>query len=122
MRRRGRAGAGRAKEDLDLVWKALADPTRRAILDLLRENPRNTTEIVDRIPGLTRFGVMKHLAVLREAGLVLSREEGRQVVNTLNVVPIRLIYERWVSGYQDLWVRSLTSLKRSLEQEPDDEK
>ena len=75
---------------------------------------------MDRIPGLTRFGVMKHLAVLRQAGLVLTREEGRQVVNTLHVVPIRLIYERWVSDYQDLWVRSFTSLKRSLEQDRDD--
>lgn len=76
---------------------------------------------MDRIEGLTRFGVMKHLAVLRQAGLVRTREEGRQVVNTLNVVPIRLIYERWVSDYQDLWVRSLTSLKRSLEQSRDEE-
>ena len=90
-------------------------------MDLLRENPRTTTEIVGRIPGLTRFGVMKHLTVLRQAGLVLTREEGRQVVNTLNVVPIRLIYERWVSDYQDLWVRNFTSLKRSLERSPDDE-
>ena len=74
-----------------------------------------------RIPGLTRFGVMKHLTVLRQAGLVLAREEGRQVVNTLNVVPIRLIYERWVSDYQDLWVRNLTGLKRSMERNPDDQ-
>jgi DNA-binding transcriptional ArsR family regulator len=75
---------------------------------------------VDRIPGLSRFGVMKHLAVLREASLVRTREEGRQVVNTLNVVPIRLIYERWVSDYQDLWIRNLSSLKRSLEETNDD--
>jgi DNA-binding transcriptional ArsR family regulator len=102
-------------EDLEPVWKALADPTRRAILDLLRRKPRTTTEIVERVPGLSRFGVMKHLAVLREAGLVQTREHGRTVVNSLNVVPIRLIYERWVSGYQDLWARKLTGLKRSLE-------
>ena len=76
---------------------------------------------MDRIPGLTRFGVMKHLSVLRQANLVLTREEGRQVVNTLNVVPIRLIYERWVSDYQDLWVRSFTSLKRSLEEQSREE-
>jgi DNA-binding transcriptional ArsR family regulator len=103
--------------DLDRVWKALSDPTRRAILDLLRRKPRTTTEIVERIPDISRFGVMKHLAVLRGAGLVQAREEGRSVVNSLNVVPIRLIYERWVSDYQDLWVRKLTGLKRSLEQE-----
>ena len=107
------------KDDLDLVWKALADPTRRAILDVLRRNPRTTTEIVERIPGLSRFGVMKHLAVLREAGLVQTREEGRSVVNSLNVIPIRLIYERWVSDYQDLWARRLSGLKRSMEREGD---
>jgi DNA-binding transcriptional ArsR family regulator len=102
-------------EDLDRVWKALADPTRRAILDLLRLRPRTTTEIVEQIPDISRFGVMKHLAVLRGAGLVQTREDGRSVVNSLNVVPIRLIYERWVSDYQDLWARKLTNLKRSLE-------
>lgn len=105
------------KEDLDLAWRALADPTRRAILDLLRRSPKTTNEIVERIPDLSRFGVMKHLAVLREAGLVHTREEGRSVVNTLNVVPIRLIYERWVSDYQDLWARNLIGLKRSMERE-----
>jgi DNA-binding transcriptional ArsR family regulator len=104
-------------DDLDHVWKALADPTRRAILDLLRQKTRTTSEIVERIPSISRFGVMKHLAVLRGAGLVQTREEGRSVVNSLNVVPIRLVYERWVSDYQDLWVRKLTGLKRSLEKE-----
>ena len=107
-------------EDLDRVWKALADPTRRAILDLLRRKPRTTTDIVERIPELSRFGVMKHLVVLRGAGLVQTREEGRSVVNTLNVVPIRWIYERWVSDYEDLWVRRLSGLKRSLEEEERD--
>ena len=107
-------------DDLGPVWKALADSTRRAILDLLRRKPRRTTDIVERIPDLSRFGVMKHLAVLREAGLVQSREEGRSVVNSLNVTPIRLIYERWVSDYQDLWVRRLSRLKRSLERGGED--
>lgn len=102
-------------DDLDAVWKALSDPTRRSILDLLRKGPCTTTEIVERFPGLTRFGVMKHLAVLRDAGLVQDRWEGRRRINSLNVVPIRLIYERWVSGYQDLWASKLTSLKKSLE-------
>jgi len=102
-------------DDLDRIWRALADPTRRAILDLLRRKPRMTTDIVGRFPDLSRFGVMKHLSVLREAGLVQTREEGRSVVNSLNVVPIRLIYERWVSNYQDVWARKLTGLKRSLE-------
>src|SRR5690349_22945527 len=104
-------------DDLDLVWKALADPTRRAILDLLRQRPQTTNEIVERIPDLSRFGVMKHLAVLRDANLVQTRDEGRTVVNSLNVIPIRLVYERWVSHYQDLWARRLTGVKRSLEKE-----
>ena len=103
------------KDDLDLVWKALSDPTRRSILDLLRKGPMTTTEIVDRFPSLTRFGVMKHLSVLRDAGLVQDRWEGRRRINSLNAVPIRMIYERWVSGYQDLWASKLTSLKKSLE-------
>jgi len=103
--------------DLDRVWKALADPTRRGILDQLRSGPRSTTDIVAAVPGLSRFGVMKHLSVLREAGLVQTREEGRVVYNSLNVIPIRQIYERWVSGYQDLWARQWTSLRRSLEEE-----
>ena len=103
------------KDELDLVWKALSDPTRRSILDLLRKGPMTTTEIVDRFPSLTRFGVMKHLSVLRDAGLVQDRWEGRRRINSLNAVPIRMIYERWVSGYQDLWASKLTSLKKSLE-------
>jgi len=109
-------------DDLDQVWKALADPTRRTVLDLLRRKPRTTTEIVERIPDISRFGVMKHLAVLRGAGLVRTREHGRSVVNSLNVVPIRLIYERWVSDYQGLWARKLTRLKRSLERGRSDDR
>ena len=106
---------GGAKNDLDPVWRALSDPTRRSILDLLRTSPLTTTEIVAHFPNLSRFGVMKHVTVLRDAGLVQERWEGRRVINSLNVVPIRLIYERWVSGYQDLWAGTLTSLKKSLE-------
>jgi DNA-binding transcriptional ArsR family regulator len=93
--------------DLDEVWKALSDPTRRAILDLLRKGPRTTTEIVDAFPHLTRFGVMKHMDVLREAHLINTREEGRQRINSLNAVPIRQIYERWVSRYSDFWADTL---------------
>ena len=106
------------KDDLDLVWKALSDPTRRSILDLLRKGPCSTTDVVARFPDLSRFGVMKHLTVLRDAGLVQSRWEGRRCINSLNVVPIRMIYERWVSGYQDLWVSKLSALKTSLEDRP----
>ncbi|HZE81032.1 MAG TPA: metalloregulator ArsR/SmtB family transcription factor [Candidatus Polarisedimenticolia bacterium] len=99
------------KDKLDPVWKALSDPTRRAVLDLLRDRPRTTTEIVDAFPHLTRFGVMKHLDTLREAGLVHTREEGRQRFNSLNVFPIRQIYERWVSPFQEVWSSHLLGIK-----------
>lgn len=108
---------GETSNDLDNVWKALSDPTRRSILDSLRKGPLTTTEIVTLHPDLTRFGVMKHLDVLRDAGLVLDRWVGRSRINSLNVVPIRQIYERWVSGYEDLWASKLTSLKHALESE-----
>jgi DNA-binding transcriptional ArsR family regulator len=101
--------------DLDPIFKALSDPTRRSILDLLREGPKTTTEIVDAFPKLSRFGVMKHVDVLRNADLIQTREDGRQRVNSLNAVPIRQIYERWVSNYQELWVDKLLRLKDDLE-------
>jgi DNA-binding transcriptional ArsR family regulator len=102
-------------DDLDPIWKALSDPTRRAILDLLRQGPRTTTEIVDAFPHLTRFGIMKHIDVLREAGLIATREEGRQRVNSLNVVPIRQIYERWVGRFEELWSSHLLRIKELAE-------
>lgn len=105
-------------DDLDGIWKALADHTRRQILDFLRDGPRTTTEIVVRFPHLSRFGVMKHLDVLRETGLVITLSEGRNRLNSLNPVPIRQIYERWVSGYMDLWASQLTGLKKMLEDRP----
>jgi DNA-binding transcriptional ArsR family regulator len=108
------------QDKLDPVWKALADPTRRAILDLLRDKPRTTTEIVDAFPHLTRFGVMKHLDSLREAGLVNTREEGRQRWNSLNVFPIRQIYERWVSPFQEMWASQLLGIKNMAEQARED--
>ncbi len=104
-------------DDLDGVWKALADPTRRGILDLLRQGPRTTTEIVEAFPHLSRFGVMKHIDVLRESGLVQTREEGRQRVNSLNAVPIRQIYERWVSPFQELWSNQLLRIKDTVEKQ-----
>jgi DNA-binding transcriptional ArsR family regulator len=104
------------KDKLDPVWKALADPTRRSILDLLRDRPLTTTEIVDAFPHLTRFGVMKHLDALRESALVHTREEGRQRVNSLNVFPIRQIYERWVSPFQEVWSGHLLGIKELAEQ------
>src|ERR1700736_3868077 len=102
-------------DDLDAVWKALSDKTRRAILDLLRQGPRTTTEIVEAFRHLTRFGVMKHIEVLREAGWVNARQEGRQRVNPLNAVPIRQIYERWVSRYEDFWANKLLRLQEDVQ-------
>jgi DNA-binding transcriptional ArsR family regulator len=99
------------------VWKALSDPTRRAILDLLRDGPRTTSEIVEGFPHITRFGVMKHLDVLRQAHLVQAREAGRQRVNSLNVVPIRQIYERWVSPFHELWASELLRIKELAEED-----
>jgi DNA-binding transcriptional ArsR family regulator len=104
--------------DLDKVWKALSDPTRRAILDLLRQGPRPTTAIVEAFPRLTRFGVMKHIDVLRAAGLVNTREEGRQRVNSLNAVPIQQIYERWVSRYEEFWADKLLRLQEDFPEDP----
>jgi len=101
--------------ELDPVWRALADPTRREILDLLRIAPRTTTALVEHFPHLSRFAVMKHTEVLRQAGLLQTREEGRRRVHTLNVVPIQQIYERWVRGFEGLWASQLLALKRSME-------
>ncbi len=107
--------SGNKAAELDAIWKALSDPTRRAILDMLREKGRTTTEIVVGFPHLSRFGVMKHLEVLREADLVQTREAGRQRMNTLNSVPIRQIYERWVSPFQELWSSELLRIKEIAE-------
>ena len=104
-------------DDLDGVWKALSDSTRRSILDLLRSGPRTTTQIVEAFPHLTRFGVMKHIDVLRDAGLVHTREEGRQRINSLNVVPIRQIYERWVGRFEELWSSHLLRIKEDAEEQ-----
>src|SRR4026208_820109 len=99
----------------DAVWKALADPTRRAILDLLREGPRTTAGMVEAVPHLKRCGVMKHVDVLREAGLINTREEGRRRINSLNAVPIRQIYERWVGPFAELWSSTLLRIKDDVE-------
>ncbi len=102
-------------DELDGVWKALSDSTRRSILDLLRQGPRTTTQIVEAFPHLSRFGVMKHIDVLREAGLIHTREERRQRINSLNVVPIRQIYERWVGRFEELWASHLLRIKEDAE-------
>src|SRR5919108_2661036 len=102
-------------DELDGVWKALSDSTRRSILDFLRQGPRTTTEIVEVFPHLSRFGVMKHIDVLRQADLIHTREERRQRINSLNVVPIRQIYERCVGRFEELWASHLLRIKEDAE-------
>ncbi|MGH8016225.1 MAG: ArsR/SmtB family transcription factor [Candidatus Zixiibacteriota bacterium] len=97
------------------VWKALADPTRRRILDLLAARSHNTGEICGHFRRLTRFGIMKHLAVLEKAGLVLTRRDGRFNWHFFNAVPIRKIYERWVSKYVGDLSHTLIELKNFSE-------
>jgi len=102
---------------IDDVFKALADPTRRAILDELRTGPKPTGQLVSLFAPMTRFGVMKHLKVLEDASLIVTQKEGRQRWNHLNAVPLRVIYERWVSKYEDQWAGSLIKLKETIESE-----
>ena len=100
---------------VDEVFKALADPTRRSLLDELFEDDGQTlTALEARLP-MSRFGVMKHLKVLEEANLVVTKRRGREKLHFLNPVPIRLIHDRWVSKYAEPWAQALTGLKRELE-------
>jgi DNA-binding transcriptional ArsR family regulator len=104
---------------MDEVFRALADPTRRDLLDaLFAEDGQTLSALEGRFP-MTRFGVMKHLRVLEEAGLVTTRKRGREKLHFLNPVPIRLIHERWVSKYAEPWASGLVNLKKDLEQEED---
>ena len=100
---------------MDEVFKALADPTRRQLLDeLFREDGQSLSALERRLP-MTRFGVMKHLRVLEQAGLVVSRRQGREKLHFQNPVPIRLVHDRWVSKYAEPWTASLSDIKRRLE-------
>jgi len=100
----------------DRVFKALADPTRRFLLDLLfTRDGRTLTELESELE-MTRFGVMKHLRVLEEAGLVVTRRSGREKLHFLNAVPIRLIHDRWIDKYRERRVSALAELKTQLEE------
>jgi DNA-binding transcriptional ArsR family regulator len=100
---------------MDRVFKALADPTRRGLLDeLFREDGQTLGALESRVP-MSRFGVMKHLRVLEDAGLVVTRKRGREKLHFLNPVPIRLIHDRWVSKYSEPWAAGLSELKTDLE-------
>jgi uncharacterized protein YndB with AHSA1/START domain len=104
--------------EMDEVFKALADPTRRGLLDELFRNDGQTLSALERRLPMTRFGVMKHLKVLEQAGLVITRRSGREKHHFLNPVPIRLVHDRWVSKYAEPWAATLSGLKRDLEGEP----
>ena len=99
----------------DRVFKALADPTRRFLLDRLHERDGRTLTELESELEMTRFGAMKHLRVLEEAGLVTTRRAGREKLHFLNPVPIRLIHDRWIDKYAERPVSALADLKRELE-------
>ena len=101
---------------MDEVFKALADPTRRELLDLLFEEDGQTLTALERRLPMSRFGVMKHLKVLEEADLVVARKRGREKLHFLNPVPIRLVHDRWVSKYAEPWAATLSGLKHELEE------
>src|SRR3954465_14251335 len=103
--------------DDDSVFKALADPSRRFLLDLLFERDGRTLSELESELAMTRFGVAKHLKVLEEAGLVLTRRSGREKLHFLNAVPIRLIHDRWIDKYTEHHITTLVDLKHALEEE-----
>lgn len=100
----------------DQVFKALADPTRRFLLDLLFEQAGRTLTELESGPEMTRFGVMKHLRVLENAGLVLTKRSGREKLHFLNPVPIRLVHDRWIDKYTERRISTLADLKHTLEE------
>ena len=102
-------------DDLDEVWRALSNASRRRMLDLLRDGRLTTGSIAEAFPDLSRFAVMQHLKVLERAGLVTAIRDGRLRYNYINPVPIQGIYDRWVSRYMQPWTDALTSLKHDLE-------
>jgi DNA-binding transcriptional ArsR family regulator len=105
-----------ADVDMDEVFKALGDPGRRALLDaLFARDGQRLNELCSVLPDITRFGVMKHLAVLESAGLVVTEKVGREKRHFLNVVPIQQISERWITKYAQPFARALTGLQRQLE-------
>ena len=104
--------------DDDRVFKALADPTRRYLLDLLFAREGQTLTELESAVEMSRYGVMKHLKVLEEADLVVTRRSGREKLHFLNAVPIRQVHDRWIDKYTERHVSALVDLKQQLESEP----
>ena len=102
---------------MDAVFRALADPTRRSLLDALFEEDGQTLSALEQRAAMTRFGVMKHLRVLEEARLITTKRRGREKLHFLNPVPIRLVHDRWVSKYAEPWAAALSGLKKSIEED-----
>lgn len=102
--------------DDDRVFRALADPTRRFLLDRLFARDGSTLGALESEVKMTRFGVMKHLRILEDAGLVVTRRSGREKLHFLNPVPIRLIHNRWINKYAERQVSALAELKHDLEE------
>src|SRR6202795_2677404 len=100
---------------MDDVFRALADPTRRSLLDELFKQDGQTLSTLEGRLAMTRFGVMKHLRLLEKAGLVITKRRGREKLHFLNPVPIRLVHDRWVSKYAEPWAAALSGLKQRLE-------
>jgi len=107
----------RGRKNLEPVWRALANPLRRRLLDLLCDGPQPTGALADEFPHHSRFAIMQHLGVLEGAQLVIRRRDGRTTMNYLNPVPIQQIHDRWVSRYQQPWTESLVDLKDQLERD-----
>jgi uncharacterized protein YndB with AHSA1/START domain len=103
---------------VDEIFKALADPTRRSLLDELFKHDGQTLSALEQRLSMTRFGVMKHLRVLEQARLVISQRNGREKLHFLNPVPIRLLHDRWIDKYTAPWTAVLSELKTTLEEEP----
>ena len=104
------------REETDAVFRALADPTRRLLLDaLFSEDGQTAGQLCGQVPSMSRFGVMKHVGILEEAGLVTSRREGRTKLHYLNPVPIGLVADRWISKYAAPFTRAMVGLRTGLE-------
>jgi DNA-binding transcriptional ArsR family regulator len=103
-------------DELEAVFRALADPTRRRMLDALFARDGQTAgELAALVPEMTRFGVAKHLGLLEEAGLLTTRRQGRSKLHFLNPVPIGLVADRWISKYAAPFTRAMVGIKRGLE-------
>jgi DNA-binding transcriptional ArsR family regulator/uncharacterized protein YndB with AHSA1/START domain len=105
---------------VDAIFKALADPTRRGLLDALFRKDGQTLSALGRRLDMTRFGVMKHLRILEEAGLVVTKKQGREKLHFLNAVPIRRVHDRWIDKYREAWTTMLTELKDSVENDTEE--